>query len=113
MDKGPSFLFAGIHFNRKKFSSDFARFQVLILFLVFLFGTRENYRFKMYFSNCTWIVVQEKKESDKLTEDWSFIEDRRPEEEEKEVEDEKRVRVKKRKRKAPSSGKLLIFPLFY
>lgn len=30
MEKGANFLFAGVNFNKKRFSSDFARFQVII-----------------------------------------------------------------------------------
>lgn len=30
MEKGASFLFAGTHFNKKQFASDFERFKVIV-----------------------------------------------------------------------------------
>ncbi|POO01608.1 DEAD-box ATP-dependent RNA helicase [Trema orientale] len=82
MEKGAAFLFAGIHFDKKKFSTDFSRFQ----------EKKESDKVSEYLS---------------LDEN---IESEEEEEEEKEVEE--RVRVKKRKRKAVPSETVEGFSVF-
>ena len=37
MEKDPSFLFSGIHFNKKKFFNDFAKFQVIINSYIYIY----------------------------------------------------------------------------
>ncbi len=39
MEKGPSCLFSGIHFDRKKFANDFAKFQVIIIITYLLLSS--------------------------------------------------------------------------
>jgi ATP-dependent RNA helicase DDX52/ROK1 len=66
MEKGPSCLFSGIHFDRKKFANDFAKFQEKK-------GSDRN-------------------ESDELRKDSSFIQTKKPEEKEGKLSVKKRKR---------------------
>lgn len=89
MAEGASFLFGGIHFNRRKFATDFSRFEVRI------FQSMQLYYIWLSIHRLKNLIQAKKKE----TNDSNMVEEQEKEEE------PVRVSVKKRKRKTDVSGK--------